>query len=227
MCLGGGQSVATIDGEGLMAGLSLGRRGLLRLVVLAVAVCPRWATAIEPSGVTAPIEKFYAELLAVMRAGRTVPFTQRFDALAPALERAINLQAILETAVGLSWTTFQPSQQSELQSAFKRYTVASWTSNFDSYSGQRLEVAGVRSMGSAQVVHTEIVKTSGAPSVIDFVMREAEGVWKATDVLLDGTISQVAVLRSDFRTLLARGPIALAANLEQKATELMGGTAPM
>jgi hypothetical protein len=85
---------------------------------------------------------------------------------------------------------------------------------------QKLEVKGLRSMGSAQVVHTEIVKQSGSPSVIDYVMRPATAGWKATDVLLDGSISQVAVLRSDFRSLLARGLLALAAHLEQKATEL-------
>jgi hypothetical protein len=36
----------------------------------------------------------------------------------------------------------------------------------------------------------------------------------------------VAVLRSDFRSLLARGPLALAAHLEQKATELHNSTHP-
>jgi phospholipid transport system substrate-binding protein len=79
----------------------------------------------------------------------------------------------------------------------------------------------------AQVVHTEIVKQSGSPSVIDYVMRPADAGWKATDVLLDGSISQVAVLRSDFRSLLVSGPVALVAHLEQKSTELTGGTSPM
>jgi len=205
----------------------LGRRCFLRLAVVAAMTMAHPAIAGSGADVAAPIRRFYAVLLSVMQAGRSVPFTQRFDSLAPALEQALDLRAILQGAVGLGWAGFQPSQQSALQAAFRRYTVATWVSNFDSYSGQQLEVQGLRSMGSAQVVHTEIVKVAGTPSVIDYVMRQTDGAWKASDVLLDGSISQVAVLRSDFRALLAGGPLALAANLEQKATELMGGTAPM
>lgn len=208
----------------MAAGLE--RRCVLRLAVLGLAMS-RPAMAQNPADVTAPIRKFYAGLLAIMQAGRSTPFTQRFDTLTPALEQALNLPAILQGAIGLGWAALQPSQQAELEATFRRYTIASWVSNFDSYSGQQLKVGGLRSLGAAQVVHTEIVKPGGAPNMIDYVMRQAGSAWKASDVLLDGSISQVAVLRSDFRAMLARGPMALAANLEQKATELMGGTSPM
>ena len=135
---------------------------------------------------------------------------------------------ILQEAVGFAWAAIQPSQQSALLTAFRHYTVATWVSNFDSYSGQKLEVLpGLRSVGQSEVVHTEILKPAGGSSVIDYVMRPAGSGWKATDVLLDGSISQVAVLRSDFLALLARGPMALVESLDRKATDLMGGTSPM
>lgn len=203
------------------------RRRFLWLTVIGLVALPRPALAQGSADVAAPIRKLYAALLAVMQAGRATPFTSRFNSLSPVLEQAFNLPAILQAAVGLGWSGLAPSQQAELQVAFQRYTVASWVSNFDSYSGQKLEIAGLRGLGSAQVVHTEIVKSTGEASVIDYVMRQAGGAWKVSDVLLDGTISQVALLRSDFRVMLTRGPMALAADLERKATELMGGTSPM
>lgn len=203
------------------------RRRFLCLAIIGLAALPRPALAQASADLTAPIRKFYTALLGIMQAGRATPFTARFNALAPVLEQAFNLPAILQAAVGLGWSGFPPAQQSQLQLAFQRYTVASWVSNFDTYSGQKLEIAGSRSLGSAQVVHTEIAKTSGAQSVIDYVMRQAGGTWRVSDVLLDGSISQVALLRSDFRQILARGPLALAADLERKTTQLMGETAPM
>jgi phospholipid transport system substrate-binding protein len=203
------------------------RRDLLAWYVACSAGLIGRAAAQDAAKVTAPIQRFYAGLLSVMQAGRTTPFVQRFDTLSPILEQAINVPAILQSAVGIGWAAIPAQQQSVLLTAFTRYTVSTWVENFDSYSGQKLEVKGVRSMGSAQVVRTEIVKQSGSPSVIDYVMRPADAGWKATDVLLDGSISQVAVLRSDFRSLLARGPLALAAHLEQKSTELTGGTSPI
>jgi len=211
-----------------MSAYHLERRSLLALVAALTTSQVGGAFAQDANVVIAPIQRFYVTLLTIMKAGRTTPFTQRFDTLAPALEQTLNLPIILQTAVGFAWPAFQPSQQSALLTAFRHYTVSTWVSNFDSYSGQKLEVLPqLRSVGQSQVVHTQIIKADGSSSVIDFVMRPAGSGWKATDVLLDGTISQVAVLRSDFLGLVLRGPVALAQNLEQKATDLMGGTAPM
>ena len=205
------------------------RRGLLScLGVVVFETIARSAAAQNTADVTAPVQQFYQALLVIMKAGRMTPFTQRFATLAPVLEKAFDLPAILRAAVGLGWSSFQQAQQQDVLTAFRRYTVATWVSNFDSYNGQQLSVLpALRRAGSAEVVQTKIAKPAGGTSVIDYVMRQAAGSWKVTDVLLDGTISQVAVLRSDFSSLLSRGPLALAASLDKKAAELMGSTAPM
>ena len=169
-----------------MSGFDLERRGLLRLAALAI-LPPVAASAQHANAVTAPIQQFYNALLAIMKAGRTTPFTRRYDMLAPSLEQALNVPQILRTAVGFAWAASPPSQQSDLLTAFRHYTVATWVSNFDSYSGQRLQVSpSTRSVGLSQIVHTEIVKASGGSNVIDFVMRPVGSTWKAWDVLLDG-----------------------------------------
>jgi phospholipid transport system substrate-binding protein len=49
--------------------------------------------------------------------------------------------------------------------------------------------------------------------------------WQAVDVLTDGSISRVAVQRSDFRGLLMAGGVpALTKGLEHKVALLSGGT---
>jgi phospholipid transport system substrate-binding protein len=56
-------------------------------------------------------------------------------------------------------------------------------------------------------------------------MRQSKGgAWQVVDVLADGSISRVAVQRSDFRHLLARGgPQALAESLRNKSANLSEG----
>ena len=55
-------------------------------------------------------------------------------------------------------------------------------------------------------------------------MRQEGGGWKAVDVLADGSISRVAVQRSDFRRLVSRGGAqALIESLNQKTNDLSGG----
>ena len=59
-------------------------------------------------------------------------------------------------------------------------------------------------------------------------MRQEGGAWKAVDVLADGSISRVAVQRSDFRRLVSRGGAqALIESLNQKTTDLSGGALPL
>jgi len=57
-------------------------------------------------------------------------------------------------------------------------------------------------------------------------MRETGGVWHVVDILLDGSISRVAVTRSDFRALLAPGDASkLIDSLRSKVANLVAGTA--
>jgi phospholipid transport system substrate-binding protein len=55
-------------------------------------------------------------------------------------------------------------------------------------------------------------------------MRQNGGPWQAVDVLADGSISRVAVQRSDFRRLLANGGAqALMTSLDHKTADLSAG----
>ena len=175
------------------------------------------------------IQRLYAALLAAMKAGAAKPFMQRYAALVQPVTQALDLPTILQVAVGPAWTALPAAQQSALQAAFEKYSVATYVSQFDSYNGERLEVLpGLRTLPNGQpVLHSEIVSSSGDAHAIDYVMRQTPEGWKAVDVLLDGTISRVAVLRSDFRRLFARGgPMELTNFLQQKATDLSGMTSP-
>ena len=82
-----------------------------------------------------------------------------------------------------------------------------------------------RVLGRDVVVETRIAPARGDPTRIDYVMRETNG-WRIVDVLLDGTISRVAVQRSDFRSLLGGSgdAQALISSLERKTSDLSGGT---
>jgi phospholipid transport system substrate-binding protein len=74
------------------------------------------------------------------------------------------------------------------------------------------------------VVSSRITPTSGDPTELSYVMRQTPSGWKVVDVLADGSISRVAVQRSDFRSLLTRGGgDALLASLQRKTSDLSGG----
>jgi phospholipid transport system substrate-binding protein len=175
---------------------------------------------------TAPIQRLDAALLASMRAGGNTPFAQRYAILAPAVEQAFDLNAVLRSAVGLSWESMPGDQRAALANTFDRYTISNYAANFDSYNGQSFRVLPeTRALSNGEVVvRTQIVRRNDSPVEIDYVMRRTSAGWKAVDVLSDGSISQVAVQRSDFRELLASGGApALQAGLQRKVTTLSNG----
>ena len=173
----------------------------------------------------APIAALDDGLIAGMKAGKAVPFAQRYAALAPIVLRAFNLETILETSVGPRWASFTPADQEAMRTEFTRFTVASYVNNFSSFGGERFDIEpDQRVIGAEQVVSTRIIPTSGDPARLDYVMRQGAGGWQAVDVLLDGTISRVAVQRSDFRALLGSGgPEGLVESLKKKVSDLSGG----
>jgi phospholipid transport system substrate-binding protein len=153
-------------------------------------------------------------------------FAQRFATLAPVIEQTFDLDAILAASVGLRWPDLPNDQKAQIDAAFRRYTVASYASNFDSYDGQTFQVSpDVREVGNGEViVRTKLVARDGSSTPLDYVMRGDQTGWKVVDVLAGGAISRVAVQRSDFRTLLTSGGApALTVALQNKVANLSGG----
>jgi len=208
-----------------MTRIAIDRRTLFGLGALAIAGRPLAAGAIDVAAAIVPIQRLTDALLAIMRAGRATPFEQRFAQLAPVIDNAFDLDTFLQNSVGPTWQTLPPDQKSQLQAAFRRYTIARYVNSFDSYDGQRFTISPTtRALANGQqIVETRIVPRSGTSHVLAYVMRPDGQRWRAVDVLAD-SISQVAVQRSDFRALLSRGGApALVASLQSKTTNLWRG----
>jgi phospholipid transport system substrate-binding protein len=182
----------------------------------------------EPTGdvpPTLPIEQLDDALLVAMKAGRA-PFTERYGTLAPVIEQVFNLETLLATSIGVAWRTLPGSQKAVLVTVFRRYIVSSYVANFDNYNGQTFQVlSAVRAVGNGDVVvQSRLLRIDRPPLALDYIMRRGIEGWQAVDVLTDGSISRVAVQRSDFRDLMTTGGAgALAASLEHKVASLSGG----
>ena len=197
------------------------RRGLLVLLLAPAVVRPARAGA----GPAAPVAALYAGLLGVMKQGRAVPFATRFAALAPVIAANFDLARILRLAVGPEWAGLPAAAKRRLAHLFRDFTVASYVANFDRYSGEKFDVLpGSRAVGAERVVKTEIVGGDGTRNRLDYVVAPHGGGWRIVDVLLEGTISQLAVQRSEYSGLVGAGDAArLIAALAAKIGQLSGG----
>jgi phospholipid transport system substrate-binding protein len=172
------------------------------------------------------VRGFYDALLTTMRNGPTLGQSGRYARLAPVVDRVFDVPSMTRLAIGPSWAALSPAQQQQLVEAFRHYIAATYADRFDSYSGQQLQVTGERPYNGDVVVQTKIVKSDGDTTSLDYLMRQNQGSWQVSDVYLDGTISQVAIQRSEFYSILRRdGVDGLVMALNRKVDLLGRGVA--
>jgi len=149
------------------------------------------------------VRGFYGVLLSNMRDGRILGESGRLAKLAPVVEKTFDIPAMTRLAVGPLWTNLNPADQQRLIAAFGHYVAATYADQFDTYSGQQLQVTGERLYGPDVMVETKIVKANGESTRLDYLMRQNQG-GRILDVYLDGSISQLAVHHSEFHSILQR-----------------------
>ncbi|MDO8608316.1 MAG: ABC transporter substrate-binding protein [Phaeospirillum sp.] len=153
-----------------------------------------WAGAAETA-----IRTFSDRLLDVMKNGPKLGFTGRFDKLRPAVAEIYDMSSMTRSTLGALAAKLTPEEATKLTEAYLAFSVATYAAQFDDWGGERFEVGEQRpSTGGAIVVPSWIAPKTGDATQIDYVMREVDGRWRVVDVLYDGTVSQVAVRRSEF-----------------------------
>ncbi len=95
----------------------VGRRSFLGFVAVAAAapLLARGAfAAAAPTDAVATIQSLNDALLAAMKAGKRTDFQTRYAAMAPAVDQAFDLPAVLAVSVGPRWAGLPPDQQSPI-----------------------------------------------------------------------------------------------------------------
>jgi phospholipid transport system substrate-binding protein len=181
------------------------------------------ALALDPQS---NVRGFYDTLLNTMKNGRSLGQSGRYARLAPVVDRVFDVPSMTRLAIGSTWASLPPAQQQQLTEAFRHYIAATYADRFDSYSGEQLQVTGEQPYNADVIVQTKIVKSNGESTTLNYLMRQNQGSWQIADVYLDGTISQLAVQRSEFNSILRReGVDGLVMALNRKVDLLSGGVA--
>jgi len=193
--------------------------GLLALFWVFVLVVPARSEEVPATGV---IGQFYDTLLDVMKHGRTLGFDGRYAQLKPTIEATFNLPLMSRLSVGPQWSTLAPEEQRRLTEAFSQFTISTYASRFEDYSGERFEtLPDTVAANGGIIVQSRLIKDNGEAITLNYLMRQADGHWQAVDVFLSGTISELATRRAEFTSVLRRdGAQGLLQLLDQRIANL-------
>lgn len=184
------------------------------LIALLFAVAAPPAAAQAPDPAVATVQTFYDTLLATMKGGKAMGAQGRYAKLKPEVEQDFDANTMIKFAVGPDWANLSPGDQKSLTDAFSRMTAAQYAGNFDSFNGEKFVVdPNVTVRGTDHFVSSKLVTKDQSIAFI-YRLRQFGDKWKIIDVLLDGSISQISVYRSDYSaTMKAGGANALIAKI--------------
>src|SRR5262249_38150885 len=133
---------------------------------------------------------FYQTLQYNMQNGPRLGQPGRVAKLAPVVPRVFDIPYMTQLAIGSSaWATLPDQQRQQVMQAFERYVTAVYAERFDKYAGERLEIIGEQPTTYGTMVKTQIVKTSGEPVTLNYLMVDGTGGPQIGDVYLTGTIA--------------------------------------
>lgn len=188
------------------------------IMMVAIASVP--AAAGTPSEL---VEKFQTNLLQVMKDAEKLSVRQRYERLASSVESSFHLPLMVQIATANHWQEATPSQRVQLVSAFRRMSITTLATLFDSYDGETFQILAEKpGPQHTQLVLTKLTKADKSTVDIAYVARKFDDGWRMIDVILDNGISELKVRRSEYSLVLKTdGVPGLVALLNRKADELI------
>lgn len=178
------------------------------------------------SGPSQAIEGLHAVLLDVMKNAKSLGYAGRAAKLTPAIPRFYDVPFMAEKSVGRHWKSASEADRQRFLATFLRFMVANYAGQFDDWSGQHFETLGEEPARMDTVlVKSRLVDPKGENVELNYRMHQVDGHWRIIDVYLDGTVSELALRRSEFSGIVRRGDFdALIATLDKRIEELSSGT---
>jgi len=190
------------------------------------------AEPVKKSGVTeatpqveAPkdvVNELHSGLLTTMQESSTLGFQQRFDQLKPVVSDTFDVTFMGSKSVGRHWNKLSAEEQQVWLDKFVSYVTANYVGNFDQYDGESFEVLGEEeAQRDTRIVLTRLNVPGGEDVIFNYRLRMTPEGWRIIDIYLKGTVSELALRRSDFTTTLKnKGFPVLASTVDQKIDNL-------
>lgn len=183
---------------------------------------PAEAAEGTPEGV---VDSLHTALLGVMMDAESLGYQGRFDALKGVVPELFDIPFMAEKSVGRYWKKATEEEREELLATFSEFMVANYAGNFDGFSGETFErLDTVDSTHGTQLVRTRLKESDGDIVQLDYRLRKIDARCQIIDIYLNGTVSELALRRSEYSTLIQNeGFTALLDALRKKVEDLSEG----
>jgi len=140
-----------------------------------------------------------------------------------ALHQDFDLRSISRFVLGPYWRGASAADRQQLKDLLEAHLVRFYGQRLAEYNGEGLRVTGSRTDPGGAVVSSEIIRPQGPPIKVEWRLTTRNGVYKITDVNVDG-VSMALTQRSEFAGLIQRNGGQLAGLLANMGEERGSGS---
>ena len=195
-------------------------------LALGIALTAAVSAAVQETGAIVVVRKLNEALVDILKQSGQLKFEERYQRLSPVLNDAFDLAYMGRAAVGRQWDKLSAEDQARWVEKFKQLTTATYASRFQGYSGQQFEtISEETAANDTVIVHTRVIDPGNENVDVDYRLRQISAGWRIVDVYLKGSVSEVALRRSEYAAVLQRdGFAALLTSVDQKIAALAAGS---
>ena len=181
---------------------------LTKLAVVAFILNSLLATSVfaqeESASARQIIDKFQTDLITVMKDGKKLGYSGRYDKLEPAVINSHDLPKIARIVVGKEWEKLNDEQQKKLTDVFSKLSIASYAHNFKEFGGETFTIDSEEEtkMGGV-VIHSHLDLPDDKPVKFDYMLKEKGSSWRIINIIANG-VSDLALKRSEYTAILQR-----------------------
>jgi phospholipid transport system substrate-binding protein len=172
------------------------------------------------------IDSLHAQLIDVMRNAVALGYEGRAAKLAPVIPEHFDVSFMAEKSVGRHWKSASEADRERFRTTFLRFMIANYAGQFDGFSGQSFVTLGEEpARMDTMLVKSKLLDPGDEDIELNYRLRQVDGRWKIIDVYLDGTVSELALRRSEFSGIVKREDWdALIAAIDERIAKLAAGT---
>ena len=116
----------------------------------------------------------------------------------------VDVDWIGQFVLGRFWRTATPEQQKNYLQNYRNFIAKNYTSKLNGYSGETYKIGEIRDEGDGKyTVQLEIVRPNQANVETQYSVRENNGAYKITDIVVEG-VSLITTQRSEFASVVSR-----------------------
>jgi len=144
------------------------------------------------------VTRFHEVLINNMKQGAALGCSGRSSKIATAVDGSFDLPYLASKVMRRQWKSLTPEQQARFTTTFRDLVLATYTSQFATFGGEKFETLATRELadGSRQV-NAKLTPGSGNPVNFDYVLRDLDGEWRIVNVIADG-VSDLAIRASQY-----------------------------